>query len=164
MYKLDPESDPHQFADVKLKCMEYEPVLALFQGFDLFLNLDLDLDPDSHHGEKSDPKKIGIQIRIRFISRIRTRINVMRIHNSVWNYAKVLRSMAKVHCNFEKFCDQNAYFRHYKSFFERLSSLTLPVKFPCSVSLLLAFLISIRIRRLNQCGSGSTTRHLIVFY
>ncbi len=24
--------DPHQFADVKTKCMEYEPILALFQG------------------------------------------------------------------------------------------------------------------------------------
>jgi hypothetical protein len=29
IYKLD----PHQFADVKAKCMEYEPNLALFQGF-----------------------------------------------------------------------------------------------------------------------------------
>jgi hypothetical protein len=35
IYKLDP--DPHQFADVKPKCMEYEPVLALFQGFEIFL-------------------------------------------------------------------------------------------------------------------------------
>jgi hypothetical protein len=30
IFKLDPE--PHQFADVKPKCMEYEPILALFQG------------------------------------------------------------------------------------------------------------------------------------
>jgi hypothetical protein len=37
IYKLDPDTDPHQFADVKPKCMEYEPVLALFQGFELFL-------------------------------------------------------------------------------------------------------------------------------
>jgi hypothetical protein len=29
---LDP--DPHQFADDKTKCMEYEPILALFQGFE----------------------------------------------------------------------------------------------------------------------------------
>jgi hypothetical protein len=31
---LYPEPDPHQFADNKPKCMEYEPILALFQGFD----------------------------------------------------------------------------------------------------------------------------------
>jgi hypothetical protein len=31
---LDP--DPHQFADVTPKWMEYEPILALFQGFELF--------------------------------------------------------------------------------------------------------------------------------
>jgi hypothetical protein len=33
-YKLDPEPDPdpHQFADDKPKCMEYEPILALFKG------------------------------------------------------------------------------------------------------------------------------------
>jgi hypothetical protein len=30
--KLDP--DPHQFADDKPKWMEYEPILALFQGFE----------------------------------------------------------------------------------------------------------------------------------
>jgi hypothetical protein len=30
IYKLDP--DPHQFADAKPKCMEYEPILAPFQG------------------------------------------------------------------------------------------------------------------------------------
>jgi hypothetical protein len=29
---LDPEPDPHQFADDKPECMEYEPNLALFQG------------------------------------------------------------------------------------------------------------------------------------
>jgi hypothetical protein len=28
--------DPHQFADDKPKCMDNEPVLALFQGFALF--------------------------------------------------------------------------------------------------------------------------------
>jgi hypothetical protein len=26
--------DPDQFADVKPKCMEYEPILALFQGLE----------------------------------------------------------------------------------------------------------------------------------
>jgi hypothetical protein len=33
--KLDPEADPYQFADDKPKgTMEYEPILALFQGFE----------------------------------------------------------------------------------------------------------------------------------
>ncbi len=38
IYKLDTEldSDPHQFADFKPKCMEYEPILALFQGSENF--------------------------------------------------------------------------------------------------------------------------------
>ncbi len=31
---LKPDPDPHQFADDKIKIMEYEPILALFQGFD----------------------------------------------------------------------------------------------------------------------------------
>jgi hypothetical protein len=36
--KLDPETvpDPHQFADDKPKCMEYEPNLAPFKGLTLF--------------------------------------------------------------------------------------------------------------------------------
>jgi hypothetical protein len=29
----DLDQDPHQFADDKLKCMEYEPILARFRGF-----------------------------------------------------------------------------------------------------------------------------------
>jgi hypothetical protein len=31
-FKLDPEMDPdpHQFADVKPKCMEYEPIFITF--------------------------------------------------------------------------------------------------------------------------------------
>jgi hypothetical protein len=39
IYKLEAEvdPDPHQFADVKPKCMEYEPILALLQTFELFL-------------------------------------------------------------------------------------------------------------------------------
>jgi hypothetical protein len=32
IYKLDLEPDPHQFADVKPKRTEYEPILAFFQG------------------------------------------------------------------------------------------------------------------------------------
>jgi hypothetical protein len=39
IYKLDPEPDPHHFADVKPKCMEYEPTSELFQGFEPFLKL-----------------------------------------------------------------------------------------------------------------------------
>ncbi len=35
--KLDPEPDPHHFADDKSKCIEYEPILALFQGFELLI-------------------------------------------------------------------------------------------------------------------------------
>jgi hypothetical protein len=57
IYKLDPELDPHQFADVKPKCMEYEPILALFQGFEPFLEA-----------------MIWIRIRISVKSRIRIRI------------------------------------------------------------------------------------------
>jgi hypothetical protein len=35
--KLDPEPDPHQFADDKPKCMEYEPIRVLFMGLSLYL-------------------------------------------------------------------------------------------------------------------------------
>ncbi len=45
--------------------MEYEPILALFQGFESFFEA-----------------RIWIRIRIRVISLIRIRINVMRIHNT----------------------------------------------------------------------------------
>jgi hypothetical protein len=30
IYKLDPKPDPHQSADDKPKCMEYETILAIF--------------------------------------------------------------------------------------------------------------------------------------
>ncbi len=33
---MDPEPDPHQFADDKPKCMEYETISALFQWFEPF--------------------------------------------------------------------------------------------------------------------------------
>ncbi len=38
IHELDPEPDPdlYQFADDKPKGMEYEPILALFQGFEPF--------------------------------------------------------------------------------------------------------------------------------
>jgi len=36
IYKLDLEPDPHQFADVKPKCTEYELILEFFQGFKPF--------------------------------------------------------------------------------------------------------------------------------
>jgi hypothetical protein len=35
-FKLDPEPDPQQFVDVKQKCLEYEPILELLKGFELF--------------------------------------------------------------------------------------------------------------------------------
>ncbi len=85
---LDPE--PDQFADVKPKCMEYEPILAFFQGFELFFKARIWIririciwvrsphqiknqnpHPDPHQGDKS-------RIRIR----IRIRIKVMGIHNA----------------------------------------------------------------------------------
>ncbi len=39
IYKLDPEPDPapYKFADVKTKCVEFDPILALFMGLSLFL-------------------------------------------------------------------------------------------------------------------------------
>jgi hypothetical protein len=30
-------SDPHKFADIKSKCMKYEPILALFQEYEPFV-------------------------------------------------------------------------------------------------------------------------------
>jgi hypothetical protein len=36
--KLNPEPEPHQFADDKPNCMEYEPILALFtKGLSFYL-------------------------------------------------------------------------------------------------------------------------------
>jgi hypothetical protein len=32
--ELDPDPDPHQFADDELKCMGNEPISALFQDFE----------------------------------------------------------------------------------------------------------------------------------
>jgi hypothetical protein len=53
IYKLDP--DLNQFADVKPKCngMEYEPILAFFQGFEPFLKLGS--GSGSASGDKSNP-------------------------------------------------------------------------------------------------------------
>jgi hypothetical protein len=69
--KLDPEPDPHNFSDVEPKCKKYEPILALFQGFEPFFEARI---------------WIWIRIRIRVKSRIRIRIliriNVMRIQNA----------------------------------------------------------------------------------
>ncbi len=79
IYKLDP--DLHQFADVKPKCtgMEYEPILALFQGFEPFFEA-----------------RIWIRIRIRVTSRIRIRIKVMLIHNT--GARKIERKMDIIEC------------------------------------------------------------------
>ncbi len=58
IYKLDPEPDPdpHQFADVKPKCLEYDPILALFQGFQAFFKARIWIRIRiPHQGDKSDP-------------------------------------------------------------------------------------------------------------
>jgi hypothetical protein len=55
IFKLDP--DPHQFADVKPKCMDYEHILSHFQGFEPF-------------------SEARIWIRIRLKIRIRNRIRI----------------------------------------------------------------------------------------
>ncbi len=85
---LDPDRhkiydpDPHQFADVKPKCMEYEPILALFQGFKPFFKARIWIRIRIIVKSRI---RIGIRIRIRVISRIRIRINVMRILNTAYS-------------------------------------------------------------------------------
>ncbi len=50
-YNLNP--DPHQFADDNPKCMEYEPIWALFQGFELLF---VSKYPDPYpHQSNADP-------------------------------------------------------------------------------------------------------------
>jgi hypothetical protein len=58
---LKPDPDPNQFADGKTKCMEYEPILALFQGF------------KSPYLEAKIWTRFRIRIKVK--SRIRIRIN-----------------------------------------------------------------------------------------
>jgi hypothetical protein len=69
--------------------MEYEPSLALFQGFELYSEAKIwKPDRDPHQVEKSVPDphqikiriRIPIPIRIRMISRIRIRIKVMHTY------------------------------------------------------------------------------------
>jgi hypothetical protein len=57
----DPDPDPHLFAEVKPKCMKYEPILAFLQGFEPFFVIEA-----------------RIWIRIRVISQILIRI-ILRI-------------------------------------------------------------------------------------
>jgi hypothetical protein len=84
VYKLNP--DPYQFAAVKPKCMEYEPILAPFQAF--FVKLGSGSGSGPLQGDKSDPdphqikKLFRTRNRIRVISRIRIRIKVIQIHNT----------------------------------------------------------------------------------
>jgi hypothetical protein len=89
IYNLDPEPDPnlHQFADVKPKCMEYEPILALtgIQRFEHFFEARIWIRMRTSNRVKSRiririKQKIRIQIRIRI--RIRIRIKVMQINNT----------------------------------------------------------------------------------
>ncbi len=51
-YKLDPDPDPHQLADVKPKCIEYEPIKEIFQGFEPFFKLGSGSGSGSTSGSK----------------------------------------------------------------------------------------------------------------
>ncbi len=70
--KLDPDQDPHQFADDKPKCMEY--CMSLFEHF--FKGLSVYLEA-----------RIWVRIRIKVISwiRIRILINLQMTSQNVWN-------------------------------------------------------------------------------
>ncbi len=61
--KLDPDPDPYQFSHGKPKCIENEPISALFQGFEPFLEAikvgsgsgsSCNQDPDLHQCD-ADP-------------------------------------------------------------------------------------------------------------
>ncbi len=87
---VDP--DPQQFEDDKPKCMKYEPILTLFQGFEPLLEARIWIRSRISIKMKSRIRiriRIRIHIRIRVISRIRVRIRfhikVMLIHNTVSN-------------------------------------------------------------------------------
>ncbi len=57
--KLDPDQDPHQFADGKPKYMEQESIWTLFHGFEpLFRSLDPDPDPHHPHQDDADPQHL----------------------------------------------------------------------------------------------------------
>ncbi len=62
IYKLDPDPGPHKFADVKPKCMEYEPILAPFQGFEPFFEARIWFRTRIRISVKS---RVRIRIRIR---------------------------------------------------------------------------------------------------
>ncbi len=66
--KLDPEPHPHQLADDKPKCMEYEPIWA-FQGLNLNLKARIRI-------------WIRIKVKGRIRIRIRIRIKMMRIRKT----------------------------------------------------------------------------------
>jgi hypothetical protein len=46
--------DPHQFGDDKPKCMEYEPIGALFHGFESLFAI-ASLNPNPLKRDKQDP-------------------------------------------------------------------------------------------------------------
>jgi hypothetical protein len=51
--KLNPDPQTHQLAVDKPKGMEYEPISALFQGFEpLFGSYDPNPDPNQHQSER----------------------------------------------------------------------------------------------------------------
>jgi len=63
---LDPEPDPHQYADDKWNTSLFE---QFFKGSSLYLEARI---------------RIQIRIRVKVKSRIRIRIKVMRIHNTAF--------------------------------------------------------------------------------
>jgi hypothetical protein len=71
-----------QFEDDEPKFMKYEPILALFQGFEPLLEARIWIRSRSRIRIRV---KSRIRIRIKIKISIRIRINVMRIHNTVSN-------------------------------------------------------------------------------
>ncbi len=82
--KLDPDADPQQFADDKLKCLKYEPIWALFKVLSRYL------EARNRIRIRIKSERFWIQIRIRFkvTSRIRIRIKVT---SRIWIRIRVMR-------------------------------------------------------------------------
>ncbi len=96
--KLDEEPDPdgHQFADDKPKCMDYEPIRAIFRvwafiwklesgsgsasGWKVGSRSESNKNPDLH----PDPHQIKIRTRVRIQIRISVK-SLIRIHNIAIN-------------------------------------------------------------------------------
>jgi hypothetical protein len=94
--KLDP--DPHQFEDDKAKYMEYEPILALCQGFDPYFEARIRIRIKVKGGmliriNVTSWIRIQSQIRIRIkvTSRIRIRFKVFQIRNTAMYVGNLTR-------------------------------------------------------------------------